>query len=134
MTKRRSLCNRASRSASRVIRRSSSSSSARRMVIGLPFSDMSNLSRLRGVRPGGVTVLRREMGLLHGQCDDEARPLAGPPLGDDRAAVSLDDLAAERQPDPGALIDVAWVQALEDAEDALLVLLIEADAVVGHGE
>ena len=45
----------------------------------------------------------------------------------DAAAVVLDDLAAQRQPDPGALVRLLGVQALEDREDALRVLRRDAD-------
>ena len=69
-----------------------------------------------------------------GQHDRERRALAGPSVPGDRAAVALGDLAAERQADAGAGVDVARVQPLEDAEDALLVVALEADAVVGDGE
>ena len=49
-------------------------------------------------------------------------------------AVVLDDLAAHREPDPGPRVDVPGVQALEDDEDPVGVLGVDADAVVGHGE
>ena len=52
----------------------------------------------------------------------------------DAPAVKLDDLAAHRKPDAGALVGVARVQPLEDDEDALGVLVLDADAVVGAGE
>jgi hypothetical protein len=49
----------------------------------------------------------------------------------DRAAVPLDDLAANGEADAGPLVFVPAVQSLEQLENPLLVLLIEADAVVG---
>src|SRR4051812_36585838 len=55
-------------------------------------------------------------------------------LDPDPAAVALDDLAAERQADAGAGVLVAGVQALEHAEDALVVLGRDADAVVGDAD
>src|SRR6185436_12325424 len=48
----------------------------------------------------------------------------------DAAAVLLDDLPADRQPDPGAGKLVAPVQALEHSEDLLEILRIDTQAVV----
>ena len=58
--------------------------------------------------------------------------LAG--LEPDLPSVVLDDLPAHREPDPGPRVDVPGVQALEDDEDPVGVLGVDADAVVGHGE
>src|SRR5690349_9926209 len=52
----------------------------------------------------------------------------------DPAPVELDDLAAQRQADARPAVFVAQVQPLEDGEDPLGVLLVDADAVVGDGE
>src|ERR1041385_1295100 len=54
--------------------------------------------------------------------------------GPDLAAVALDDALADAQPDPGARVFVAVVQALEHLEDAAAVLGVEADALVGDLE
>ena len=51
-----------------------------------------------------------------------------------RAAGLLDDPAADGQPDPGAGIFVARVEALEDGEDAMEILRLDADAVVANGK
>ena len=48
----------------------------------------------------------------------------------DPAAVVLDDLAAHREADAGALVGAAGVQALEDDEDPVGVLGLDPDAVV----
>src|SRR6476646_1253920 len=50
------------------------------------------------------------------------------------AAMVLDDLLAHRQADAGATVGVPPVQALEDHEDLVLVLLLDADPVVAAGE
>ncbi len=65
-----------------------------------------------------------------GQGDDEGRPLARSALGLDAASVALGYLAAYGQADARALVLAPAVEALEDAEDALDVLIVEADAVV----
>ena len=52
----------------------------------------------------------------------------------DGAAVVFDDLLAQRQPDAGAAVGVAAVQALEDDEHLVDELRGDADAVVRHGE
>ena len=52
----------------------------------------------------------------------------------DAPAVILDDLAAHRQPDAGARVGLLGVQALEDHEDPLRVLRLDADAVVGAAQ
>jgi hypothetical protein len=48
--------------------------------------------------------------------------------------VPLDDLLAHREADPRPRVLLAAVQALEDDEDALRVLRIDADAVVLDGK
>src|ERR1043165_9905826 len=50
----------------------------------------------------------------------------------DAAAVALDDFLADGEPDAGARILAHGVQPLEEHEDALEVLRLDADAVVGH--
>src|SRR3954451_2292338 len=52
----------------------------------------------------------------------------------DAPAVELHDLAAQRQPDPGAAVLVPQVEPLEDDEDPLRVLRVDADAVVLDGD
>src|SRR4051794_19161220 len=65
-----------------------------------------------------------------GQREHHPRAARGPRLGPDPAAVVLHDLAGDRQPDAGARIAVARVQATEHAEDQLRVVGADADAVV----
>src|ERR1044071_2564595 len=52
----------------------------------------------------------------------------------DRSAMALDDLLADREADAGAGVFPHRVQPLEDHEDALEVLRLDADAVVGDGD
>src|SRR5690606_13835239 len=52
----------------------------------------------------------------------------------DPAAVELHDLLAHRQSDAGAAVLVPGAQPLEDDEDPLGVLRVDADAVVGAAE
>src|SRR5437773_11646454 len=72
--------------------------------------------------------------LSAGQREPERRAAAGFRFDTDVPAVALDDLLAQRQPDAGAGILGAPVQALEQREDALEVFRRDADAVVRHGE
>src|SRR6267378_3713079 len=55
-------------------------------------------------------------------------------IGPDPAAVPVDDPLHRRQPDPGALILVARVQALERAKELVGVRHVEAGAIVAHVE
>src|SRR5260221_4781507 len=66
----------------------------------------------------------------HGQGDGERGALARDAFGGDVAAVAPDDLAGDREADPGAVVARAAVQPLERDEDPVDVLLVEADAVV----
>src|SRR5262245_58380495 len=50
------------------------------------------------------------------------------------AAVQLDDLLADGQPQAGARVAVAGVGAVEGLQDALEVLGGDADAVVAHDD
>jgi hypothetical protein len=52
----------------------------------------------------------------------------------DGAAEPVDDAAAERQPDAGAGDVLGGIQALEQLEYLVVVLGLDADAVVGHRE
>src|SRR5690348_1215814 len=72
--------------------------------------------------------------LLHRDREEERASLPGPSVDPDASTVPVDDLLADRKSDPGAGIFVAVVQALEHEEDALAVLRIEPDAVVGDRE
>src|ERR671916_1918748 len=66
-----------------------------------------------------------------GKREAEHRAAALAFLDPDPAALALDDLAADRQADPGALERLAVVQALEHLEHALPVAGVDADPVVG---
>src|SRR3954462_10679286 len=124
-TKRRSLASRLSFRASWASMRSSASSSASRIVMGLGDG--------RGV-VSGIERISGLLGMGRGKRDDERRALAGAAGGGDRAAVALDDLTADGEADASPLVLVAAVQALEDVKDAVEVLLLEADPVVGDAE
>src|SRR3954469_2622249 len=102
-----------SRNASRVFIRSSSSSSAIRMVSGFPVIVSS---------------------LACGKIDQEGGAAPGLAPGRDLPAVALDDLAADRESHAGALVSPTFVQPLEELEDPIHVLLIESDSVVGDRE
>src|SRR5579859_3788214 len=62
------------------------------------------------------------------------RGVLGRGVQPDAAAEVLDDLTAHGQADPGAGKGAALVQPLEQPEDPLRVLGVDADAVVGDGE
>src|SRR5918995_4801286 len=64
----------------------------------------------------------------------EARALAGARLDPDAPAVALDHLLADGQADAGSRVLALVMQALEHHEDALVVLRLDADAVVAHFE
>ncbi len=68
--------------------------------------------------------------LLQRQADVEGRTLPGRAARRDQPAVALDDLAANRQADPGTLVVTATVQPLKNRKHAIEVLLVEADAIV----
>jgi len=69
-----------------------------------------------------------------GNGEAERGPLAGLRFHPDAAAVPLHDLFAKSQADARAGVLFPIVQALEDDEDALAKLRVDADAVVAHGE
>src|SRR5262249_53284514 len=65
----------------------------------------------------------------------ESAAAAGGGIDPDPAAVHLDDLLDDGQAYAGAAAElVAIVQALEQAEHALAIFLVDADAVVAHVE
>src|SRR5439155_19686721 len=65
---------------------------------------------------------------------EEGRTLTRTAFNPDPSAVPLHDLLADRQPDTCPGILCAAVQTLEDHEDALGVLGLDANAVVLYGE
>src|ERR1700722_788902 len=75
-----------------------------------------------------------DIGVYDRQGEAELCPVMILSVQPDRSAVMLDDLAAHREANPGAGIGRPVVQALEDHEDAVRVLSLDANAVVGHGE
>src|SRR5215212_2120539 len=63
--------------------------------------------------------------------EGEHRAAALAAIDADLPALALDDLAADREADPGALERLAVVQALEHLEHAVAVARVDPDAVVG---
>src|SRR5450432_1145827 len=74
------------------------------------------------------------LSVQHRQARDERRALSELTARRDRAAVPLDDLPADRQTYARPLVLAATVETLEDREDPVEVLLVEADAVVRDGD
>ena len=72
--------------------------------------------------------------MQHGERELKRRALADAGLNPDAAAMAPDDLFAEGQADTGAGILRSRVRALEDAEDALGIGGVQADAVVAPRE
>src|SRR2546430_1702399 len=105
----------ASRRASCVKRASPGLSSTNRISIGTAPEVISSLAD-------------------RGQREKERGALARLRLDPDAAAVALDDLLADREPDPRARVLVLPVQPLENDEDPLEVLRVDADAVVPHAD
>src|SRR5688572_23711456 len=116
-TNRTSLISRPSSSASWVSRRSSASSSAIKMVIGMEVLFMSFLRKL-----------------FHRQRHDERRSVSFGTFSDDASAVAISNFAADREPDPGALEFDPGVQPLEDHENLLGEFRVKADAVILNGD
>src|SRR5688572_8880116 len=86
---------------------------------------------LRRALSGGDQRRRRGRRAV-GQREAEGGAAARGRLDPDAPAVALDDLAAHREADAGALVGLARVQALEHLEDPLAVAPVDADPVVGH--
>src|SRR5690606_8770157 len=63
---------------------------------------------------------------------EEGRTPADFALGPHPAAHSRDGLSHQGEPDAGARIVLGTMQALENVEDAVMVLHVESDAVVTH--
>src|SRR4051794_31524946 len=107
------LVSRHSSRASLAIMRSSASSSAIRIEIELGCTLI-----------GGILL-----GLPHRQGDGECRTPPRCTSRGDGPAVSLGDLAADRQADPRPLVFGTPVEALENGEDLFGVDLLEPDPV-----
>src|ERR1700761_8809679 len=65
-----------------------------------------------------------------------ADPVAArdPGVDPDPPAEVLDDLPAHREADPGARVGGPVVQALEDQENAVSILRVDTDSVIGDGK
>src|SRR6185437_15859671 len=66
-----------------------------------------------------------------GQGEADPGAVRGPGVEPDPAAEVLDDLPAHREADAGARVRGPVVQALEDQENAVSVLGLDPDPVVG---
>src|SRR5689334_7811643 len=95
--------------ASLVNARSSASSSAIRIVIGIASFGFIGF--------GG--------GLFHRKGDDEGRALTGRAMCHDLSAVAIRYFAAHGEPDAGSLIFRAAVQSLKDHEDLVGKFLLK---------
>src|SRR5688572_12018476 len=97
-----------------------------------------NASCVRRTSAGLSSTSRISSGLLMrpsplGNGETERRTFSRPRLHPDAAAVALDNLLADREPNPGAAVLFDRVQTLEDDEDPLEVLRRNADPVVADG-
>src|SRR5690349_1220003 len=106
----------------------------------LETSSPSDLSHLRIV-PSSIESDRRGIatsamaGVLPSrEGEAEHGPAAGALVDPDPPAVALDDLAADGEADPRALVGLAVVQALEHLEDVLALVGRDPDAAVGDGD
>src|SRR5579884_798506 len=100
-----------------VSRRTSPSlSSTRRISIGVPLTISLMTSALLAGREREVEGASAALFRFH----------------PDAPAVSFDHLLADGQPDPRAGVLLSAVQSLEDQEDAVGVLRVDADAVVPY--
>src|SRR3954454_10037379 len=70
---------------------------------------------------------------LVGQGEKETRSGALCRFGPDAAAVTLDDLSADRKPETRSGV-FSSVQTFEHPENSVRVFLTEADTVVAHGD
>ena len=97
---------------------------------------LSSTSRISTGRPNALVHGRHAVSCraAAGSVKRNVVPSPGLGLDPDAPAVALDDLLADRQADAGARVLVAAVQPLEDDEDPLDVLRLDADAVVAHRE
>src|SRR5579884_370784 len=84
---------------------------------------------------GAGSLCSERLFLRLAQCHGEGEVKRGsgirPAFGPDASSVALHDFAADGQSDSGAW-DARTVQALEQHEDLLAVVVVEADAVVRH--
>src|SRR5437764_7478802 len=69
---------------------------------------------------------------LFAEREVEGRAVTGTGFGPDPAAVAEHDALGDCEPDPGALVFLGAVETLEDAEQTIRILHVEADAVVAH--
>src|SRR5262249_19059901 len=122
-------------------RRSNASSPSAQRTMGFLRPDLrkarSVVSKSSGLsstrRIGWLGLSGTHVSFLQGEI--ERRPLAGGRLDPDSAMVALDDLLDDREARARAAAEaVAAVQALEDAEHGVVMLLRDADAVVAHVE
>src|SRR5712691_4345641 len=102
-----------------------------------PLSTIGSRSAMKWHPPSGLGLRHVAARFFHAigvEREVERGALARLGIGPDAAAVPVDDALDRRQPDPGALILVARVQALESAKELVGVRHVEAGAVVAHIE
>src|SRR5712691_5070686 len=102
-----------------------------------PLSMIGSRSVMKRHPPSGLGlrhVAARFFYAIRFEREVERCALARLGIGPDPAAVPVDDPLHRRQPDPGALILVARVQALESAKQLVGVRHVKAGAVVAHIE
>ena len=109
---------------------------------GIDVLEAGSLDRLRGdPHPSAaghrqlaarLVALPRSVLLRQREVEHAAHTRLG--LHPDRAAVLLDDLLRDGQPQAGSFVLLGRVQLLEEEEDGLTVLGSNADAVVADGE
>ena len=81
----------------------------------------------------GIAVMQQFAPVIFDVTHSTQRPgAAGGASGGNRAAVPLGNSTANGQSHAGSLVHFAGMEALEDVEDSLPILLIESDAVVPH--
>src|SRR5437764_15444902 len=107
--------------------RSSASSSANRMTIGLGVCCCCVCGDIAAISFFAA-------GMSRGQNHDEGRSFSLAAVGRNRPPMALDDFTTNRQPDSSPVVLRPPVQALEDVENPVEVFFVEADAVVGDAD
>src|ERR1035441_3687233 len=93
---------------------------------------LSSTNRISAGLP--CTFISRSLLRVFWNCEMEGRSRPWLGLHPDLSAVPLDDLLADREPDAGARIFRFGVQSLEDLEDPVGMVRIDANTVIPHGK
>src|ERR1035437_1695493 len=102
--------------------------------ITIPLTQCTRLALLKPVCNGVSNPSQTLSGGSLGEREVKRRAPGRLGFDPDSAPMALDNLLADGQPDAGAGIGLARVQALEDLENAFKILRINADAIVPHPE